>query len=646
MERAWSGQLHTLAQLARRAGISEGRARGLAAKPSALPPPDSFDAGGRPLWLGATVDRWCASTGRVVNDGALWLFNVDEATSTSVELRRGLVKLERVWGEQERFFTIVWGTPRGHVIYLLAIDGGQHHDDLADVAAALIEPRWWPTAVVVMPFLESLPIINEPIADLYRLTTAPDRQNRRPRAAAVRSGGSPLSGLRRWMSPATHLDMDDEADGNEGRWATEAPPVSPRAEWVTSLTMEEISRPLGARLPVWIRGTLTEPHINRSLAYNGTFTVKDETTGWPKVQQRVERALEVGLPEQYPAAWAVLAGEANARLKEIREADAEVPDSGLGWYLVARPALPQVPLGLESRLGAIAPIEDPALVVADLIALREAAADLEVGDQLDDVYTEAIALLSLQLTRQTDDQRRGRVPSRVPVAELDAVLDQTLRSFCAPWEGPVIDEWKATLTPVEDVAVALRQRRVVELLGGDEPLDPSSVEAAYRDPEGRYVVILPACGDNPPSFVAEWPASLDAVAAWNDRTVLAADHAHQATAILALTPTDDGQMRVDPVPLRGPRAYGNAFAYGYGGGTPATTYTAILRCALPDKYQPVSLLFHRTSGDDGGRPMSQLWDAIATTKGPLRLHWSQVQQWARTDLATVKAAARPERAVR
>ncbi|MGB6163678.1 MAG: hypothetical protein WCF33_14375 [Pseudonocardiaceae bacterium] len=143
----------------------------------------------------------------------------------------------------------------------------------------------------------------------------------------------------------------------------------------------------------------------------------------------------------------------------------------------------------------------------------------------------------------------------------------------------------------------------------------------------------------PPSFVAEWPASLDAVAAWNDRTVLAADHAHQATAILALTPTDDGQMRVDPVPLRGHRAHGNAFAYGYGGGTPVTTYTAILRCALPDKYQPVSRLLHWAPGDDGERPMSQLWDAIATTKGTLRLRWSQVQHWACNDLAAVKVTA-------
>lgn len=646
MGQAWGGQLHTLAQLARRAGISEGRARGLAAKPSpGLPRPDRFDADGRPLWWSATIDRWCASTGRAVNDDALWLFNVDEATSTPVELRRGLVQLERVWGERERFFTIVWDTPCGHVIYILAVDEWHHRDDLAHAAAGLIEPRWWSTAVVVMPFLESLPVNDEPIAHLYRLTTAPDPQNRRRRGTAVRSGSSPLSGLRRLMARVPDADLDDEADGDEGRRAAEPPPVPPRAEWVTSLSMEEIARPLGARLPVWIRGTLTEPYISRSLAYNDTFTVPDGTTGWPEAQQRVEHAVKIGLPEQYPAAWAVLAVDAKDRLDAIREAHAETPDTGPGWYLVARPAPPQVPVGLESRLNAAA-LEDPAQAVADLVALREAAADLEVDDQVGEVYTEAIALLSLQLKRQANHQRRGRVFSSVTVAELDAVLDQTLVSFSAPWAGPVIDEWKATLTWVENAAVALRQRRVVDLLGGNEPVDPSTVDVVYRDRDGRYVVVFPSRGDNPPSFVAEWPASLDAVTAWNDRTVLAADHAHQATAILALTPTDDGQMRVDPLPLRGHRACGNAFAYGYNGGTPATTYNAILRCALPAQHQLIDLRQYRMRNHDGESPRSQLWEAIATTKGPLRLHWSDVQQWARIDLATAKAAARPKRAER
>ena len=55
--------VHTLAQLARRAGISEGRGRALYAGKK-LPHPDSRDADGRPLWLGSTIDAWCERTGR------------------------------------------------------------------------------------------------------------------------------------------------------------------------------------------------------------------------------------------------------------------------------------------------------------------------------------------------------------------------------------------------------------------------------------------------------------------------------------------------------------------------------------------------------------------------------------------------------
>ncbi len=47
---------HTLAQLARRPGISEGRARALFAEtPSGLPRPDRTDADGHPLWWASTM---------------------------------------------------------------------------------------------------------------------------------------------------------------------------------------------------------------------------------------------------------------------------------------------------------------------------------------------------------------------------------------------------------------------------------------------------------------------------------------------------------------------------------------------------------------------------------------------------------------
>ena len=58
---------HTLAQFARRAGISEGRARALFGE-GKLPKPDHVDAGGRPLWSATTIDAWCRQTGRPLGE--------------------------------------------------------------------------------------------------------------------------------------------------------------------------------------------------------------------------------------------------------------------------------------------------------------------------------------------------------------------------------------------------------------------------------------------------------------------------------------------------------------------------------------------------------------------------------------------------
>lgn len=102
------------------------------------------------------------------------------------------------------------------------------------------------------------------------------------------------------------------------------------------------------------------------------------------------------------------------------------------------------------------------------------------------------------------------------------------------------------------------------------------------------------------------------------------------TTLLALTPSDDGRMRVDPVPLMS-RSDREAFAYGYGGGTPGTTFQALLRCALGDDpaLAQVPRVLHKR--DENGDPVSQLWAAISTTKGPLRLSWPQLKLWARAD---------------
>jgi hypothetical protein len=628
----WGNEPHTLAQFARRAGISEGRARGLfAAKPSGLPEPDHTDAGGRPMWWPATIDSWCANTGRPVSDDALWLFQAEPATTAPVELRRGLVDIPGSYGTHRRFFCIVWDTAHSHVIYLLPLDGGEHYDWIAESAAELIEPRWWPTAVVVMPFLEELGLERDPIAYIYTLSSddgsTPDATTgagiRTVDATRPRAGGL-FSGLRNLLVGPTA----------SGAGAGASRRAAPHAEWITHLTLEEIARALGTRLPLWLAGTLSEEHITRSLAYDRTFTVPDTSTGWNVVQQRLQRALDGDLVEQHPAAWAVLAVDAMSRLRAIRAAQARLSDSGPGWYLVARPVPPAVPVELEGRLSAAALVECPSQVADELAALRTAEADLDIDDPLGEVYAEASELLSLQLGKQIQDVGESER------AALTKVHEKTLITYSSAWAGPVIEAWKATLQPVADRDAAVRLRRVRRLLHPDEA--PHSDATLYHDPAGRYVVVNPPRSpDAERWFAAEWPTSLEAVAGWTDKTILAADPVSNTTTLVALTPTDDGKMWVDPLPM--PLSSGrDGFAYGYSGGTPTVTYRAVLRCALPLHEHQTIRIAPRMRWDitdahtEENRPVSQLWKTIATAQGPLRLSWPQVQLWARADADAVR----------
>lgn len=52
-------QLCTMAQLARRVGLSDGRVRAMwAADRPSLPTPDAWDIDGHPLWLPDLIDNW------------------------------------------------------------------------------------------------------------------------------------------------------------------------------------------------------------------------------------------------------------------------------------------------------------------------------------------------------------------------------------------------------------------------------------------------------------------------------------------------------------------------------------------------------------------------------------------------------------
>ena len=622
MGRPFDQTPHTLAQLARRAGISEGRARALAAaSPSGLPRPDRTDADGRPLWWAATIDAWCSRTNREVSGDSLWLFRAPAVDSPVPELVRGMQRLGRHARPQD-CYVIVWDTDHGHLVYLqpLGDRGGDHKDWLAVHAAEVIEPRWWADAVVVMPLDRDLNFFPDhrddvPKADVYRLTTrstADDGAITVGRTAGITAADDGVfGGLRRWLARATA-----DATG----------PARPKAEWAGLVDVADIAAVVGRPIPVWIDDTDITGNAEQTLTYDRTFTTTDTVTEWPAAQARLERALEVNLPSEYPTGFAALATDAAEGLVRIRAAHDATPSTGNGWYLVCRPARPAPSIELEQYITSARLVTDTDLVGKELTELRAVEGELDVDDPRGEVYAEVITLLEWQLRRAA--KQAGQIRDS---GEYVPVADDGLLPYSAPWTGPVVDAWRKTLKPVKDLDAVLRLRRVRRILR-TLPLD--AVRRAYRDREGRYVLVTYHNGIE--WSLAEWPVSLTATAHWTDDTVLAGDDDSSVTTLMALTPTGEGGMRIDPVPLS-PRSDRDAFAYGYGGGTPGTTYQALLRIALDDEpgSQRITSVLHEHHPD--GSLVSQLWEAISTTTGPLRLSWPQLRLWARADR---KAAGR------
>lgn len=598
-------QPHTLAQLARRAGISEGRARALhAATPSGLPRPDRADADGRPLWWASTIDAWCARTGRDVSSESLWLFRAPAANRPATELRREVVTLRGY--QRQAFFAIVWDTAQGHVIYLQPLEGtrGAHRDWLAVAAADLVEPRWWSDAVLVIPREESLSTYSEfaTKVDVYRLevVTSPAQQTE----------PSSRTGRLRW------LQRPDPVPAEAAR---------PKAVWVSMIDMSELATVIGRPVPVWLEGTPTTANASQAKSY--TFITVDTTSAWPATQERLAQAQAAGMPHEFPAAFAALAVDSADELRSVRAAHAAISDIGPGWYLVCRPARPSPSVELEQLITRATPVTDTAPVLRELVELRGVESELDHEDRRGEAFAHAIELLAQQLRGLAKDS--GTVSDW---GDYVAGADDGPLVYSAPWTGPVVHAWQANLTPIEDLNSALQLRRARRLLGYH---DPERVREGYRDSDGRYVLVIEH--DNGTRYsAAEWPASLQIVETWTDQTVLAADDPENgAVTLLALTPDTDRGIRTDPVPLP-PDSDRDAFGYGYTGGTPTTTYLALLRVALGDNTNTSTILKWLRDNRRGEDSASQLWHTISTTNGPLRMPWPRLQLWARADR---KAAA-------
>jgi hypothetical protein len=574
---------HTVAQFARRAGISEGRARALQSE-GKLPRPDQKDAGGRPLWSATTIDAWCRQTGRPLGGKGVWLHRVAPATEPAPVVFNGVVE-HKAGFATVALHAIVWDTPHGHVVYLAPVygesgTGGGHPDSMAGAAASLVRPAFWEQVLIVQP-------ITGPLG----------------------------SGI---IVPTVHLNLhqlqfgeQDTAEGGAGGWfrrrlvAVMEPNAGIRPRFAGMVEADQVASVIGTAVPLWIEGTCTAAAVLRSQAYNSTFTVPDDVTDWPVARDQVQAALDTDMPSRFPAGFAALAAQARETYEEVLSLHARQPDDGDGWYLVARPAPPELPFTAEVAITSAQPSDDLDAVSLELTRLRETEANLGADAPEGDAYETAIGLLTQQLRRQRPATATGRTE----------VYGDT-------YSGPVIEQWRQTLSEVP--VAELENRRVQRLLGS---WSPDNIVEVLRGAGDMYVVVLDN-GHGERLFRAEWP--YDPPQRWTERTIIAADR-DSSGAVFALTPTASGRMTVDPLPLE--PGTGPSFGYGYGGGSPYTLYQALIRSALGTPEAPFTLLDVDPEARDTDNTSSQLWRAIATTQGPLRLAWPTVVEWAKADCA-------------
>jgi hypothetical protein len=573
---------HTLAQFARRAGISEGRARALFGE-GKLPKPDHVDAGGRPLWSATTIDAWCRQTGRPLGEKVAWLHRAAPATEPAPVLFQGVIPLDFSFSQVE-VYAIVWDTPNGHLIYLTPVygqdgNGGAHPDEIAMAAASLVRPAFWPQALIVQPITGDIGrslSVDSVYLNLHRLDTA------RPVTAAEQAGG--------WLR----------------RRRTRIPeqPGQVRVQFNGIVEPSEVAAVIGMPVPVWIEGTCTADAVKRAQAYNSTFTVPDTVTDWPPARDQVLAALDTRMADTFPAGFAALAAHARDTFEDVRALHDHQPDEGDGWYLAARPAPPDLPFAAELAISTAQTGSDLDAVALELTQLRDVEANLSTDAPEGDAYETAVGLLTWQLRQNQPSAVTGR-----------------FEIYGDTYGGPVVDQWRQTLQSVD--GTALSTRRVRRLLG---TWDRENLLEVLRDPGGMHVAVLK--NDNGDLyFHAEWP--YDPPQGWNERTIIAADR-DSAGAVFALTPTAAGHMKVDPLPLE--PGTGPSFGYGYDGGSPYTLYQALIRCAFGTPEAPFTLN-EVEAGAGPAEVKGALWQAITTTKGPLRLPWPTVLQWARADAA-------------
>ena len=614
-------QQYGLADFGRRVpGLGESNARrAYSSKPSKLPTPDGRWPGGRPWWWESTVDAYARSTGKPVPADARWPLSWPDATGPVPLLPVTEVAVPGYGDLASTVSVLVYDTAPAPVAYVLRHDLDTSTEAAAAAAASALAPGDWPTAIVLVADFRLLGDNSEfDDVEVYRL-----RRRRPGPGGAVPARAGLLGKL--FAATSASGDTEDPAPASD--------PGDVHAVFSGNAYADQVARVLGRPVPMWFDHTCTPAAVRQSLAYgDAPIIASQSSTDWPAVHAAVHAAVELGVPERWPQAFALLATDAVTTLTNLQQHLADTPRTGDGWYLAALPATPSWPLELEHQVGTAANTTfDAEAAAAELPGLRTAEADLPIGHPAGDVLHDAAGMLAYRLRDTHPDIARGAAPKRTVVEA----------------GGPVTTQYLTGLTRLSDDEMqALLDnptRRIAALLTGEhyrarwhpEIIDSTrrQVLALYRAPDGRYTTESQPRDrtDTKHHLAIEWPANLPAN--WGGDTRIAADDSGPGPKlVVALTPRPDGGLHVDLLPHPGDQP---RYSWGYRGTGPSTLYKALTRCATGEWQHPLNSnawISHLAQHPDA----SALYQAITEHRGQLRLQWTDIRQHVQDDLATLQ----------
>ncbi|MGH7883464.1 MAG: hypothetical protein ACREN8_11285, partial [Candidatus Dormibacteraceae bacterium] len=233
---------YTLAQLARRVGISEGRARALWAEADRLPKPDAKDADDHPLWQASSIDRWCKQTGRPVRDPdnnrglSTWQ---DAAQPAPIVFSREVVLRERS-ALPARVYLVAWDTPQGHLVLVTNFAGYRIPERrAAEAAAQILEPVFWEQAIVMIS--QDVPLGCKD--DVF-------------------------------IRPMNMYRIERESG--------QLDPENVEIKYIGVCWRDDAARVIGQPIPIWLEGTCLPENIQKfkTIGQAKTFLVPDTTTTW------------------------------------------------------------------------------------------------------------------------------------------------------------------------------------------------------------------------------------------------------------------------------------------------------------------------------------------------------------------------------